>query len=227
MEILNTSELFGGLSPELQRKISSQTFFEKYSRGEIVFREGELVHGLYIVVEGQAKGYRTSIDGRQQIVRIINPGDIIAEAVLLEGEKYPVTLEILRDTRFLYLPADKFISFLKDEPAAALELISVLSKRLRFLVRVVDDLSLKEVSARLASYLLQQVEKQNKDFRFNEQITLPVSKTELAFAMGTISETLSRTLKKIEQTGAIENRGKKILILDHKKLTEIAAGEKI
>ncbi len=226
-EILQKSELFSELSGKMQTEISSCSFFEDYSKGEIVFMEGQQVDGLYIMVEGQAKGYRTSPDGRQQIVRIINPGDIIAEAVLLEEKNYPVTLEILKKSRLLYVPADEFTRLLKEEPEAAMELISVLSKRLRFLVRVVDDLSLKEVSARIAYYLLEQAKEQNESVVIHEKITLPVTKTELAASLGTIPETLSRTLKKIEERGAIENRGKDIIIKNPKKLKKIAKGSKI
>ncbi|MGM0380710.1 MAG: Crp/Fnr family transcriptional regulator [bacterium] len=224
---LKHAELFDELSAAALEKIASNSYFENFNKGEIVFREGETIQGIHIIRSGKAKGYKTSPEGRKQILRIVESGDIVAEAALFEDKKnYPVTLEIIEKSEILLVPGDFFINFLKNNPEAALQLIGVLSKRLRKLVKMVEELSLKAVSARIAKYLLDRAVDTGENIQPQQAITLSITKNEMASAVGTIPETLSRTLKKMDEKEIIDNQRQKIIIKKPLKLQEIAAGKK-
>ncbi len=222
---LRQTELFGGLDSADLEKIAAITISESYEPGNIVFLAGEEVDGFYVVAEGRAKGYRTSPAGKQQIIRLLEPGDVIAEAAIFAGKDYPVSLEITETARMLFIPRDEFIELLRDEPDFSLQMLAELTHRLRFLVGLVEDLSLREVPARLAKYLLDRAVKEHDRLTPGLRVELKSSKQELANMLGTTPETLSRKLKQLAETGAIERLDSGIKLTDISHLQRLSAGK--
>lgn len=191
-------------------------------QGEIVFFQGEEATGFFVLLSGRVRIYKSSPDGKEYTLHIIEPGEMFAEAAIFHGSGYPANCMALEDSAAAFLPRDGFVRLIERSPEISMKMIAALSAFLRHLARMVEELSLKEVPARLASYLLTAVEESR-----STSITLSTSKTELANLLGTTSETLSRNLKKFRELGLIEVAGRRIRVLDASHLRVIAEGEKI
>jgi len=162
------------------------------------------------------------VDGREQILHMFGAGEICGEVPVFEGEAYPASAVAVDTLETLYVPRKDFLALGKRRPEILLEMLAVLSLRLRRFVHLIDDLSLKEVSARVAKYLLDLHARAE-----TETVQLDSTKATLASRLGTIAETLSRTLRKMQQRKVIDVAGRQITIVDREELIELAAGKRV
>jgi CRP-like cAMP-binding protein len=189
-------------------------------KGEYLFFEGDPAEGFFILLRGGIRVYKASPDGREVTLHLIGPGQIFAEAAIFSGRGYPANACALEDSLVGFLPKERFLALLADSPKISLKMIAGLAGYVREFNRMVEDLGLKEVPARLASYLLREGERQGA-----RVITLPSRKAELARRLGTAGETLSRAFKRLSELGCLRVEGKKIAILDAGRLHRVASGE--
>lgn len=218
--VLGQVELFSGLSAKqlvaLERVVVARTV----STGDVLFLQDEKASGFYILLEGALQVYRTGMDGRRQILHVFDSaGDVCGEVPVFEGTVYPATAEAARNSSIIHVPRDPFLQVARAQPEILLGMLAVLSRRIRRFVGLIDDLSLKDVGTRLAQYLVGLREESGRD-----KLTLPVSKGMLASQLGTIAETVSRTLRKMQEQELIRVDGRQIEILDATQLQEIADG---
>ncbi len=225
-QALKSSFLFSGLTEAELSQIQAIAGIKQYAKGELIFAEGKEATCFYIVASGQVKLYKISAQGKEQILHIVNPGETFAEAVMFSGGHYPAFSETLSHSRLIHLPKEAFLQLIKQNPQLSLNMLATLSKLLRRLNRLVEELSLKDVSSRLAQYLIEQSRQTGQPTETGVQLELDASKTQLASRLGTISETLSRTLRKLKQAGIIQVKGNLITILDLDTLNEMASGAK-
>ena len=216
---LTTSKLFVGLSDPERESLRPIVSFLRRDRGSIVFMEGDPAEGFFILLSGRVRIYKTSPDGREYTLHQITPGQVFAEAAIFDGRGYPANCAALEGSTMAFVPRREFTALLARHPQIALKIISALSAWLREFTRKLEELSLKEVPARLAAYLVDLSRKAG-----SLRVTLDSSKTELAARLGTISATLSRSLKKLSSAGVIAVDGSLVDILDLDRLSEIAAG---
>ena len=215
LALLERNLLFRGLSLEALREIRSIALPRLFEKGEIIFSQGAEARGSFLLLEGQVKVYRLSSQGRQQILQIFGPGEAFAEAALFSEGRYPAWAEALERTRVLFFPRRAFLELVRRRPELALNMLALLSLRLRTLAELVEALSLKKVPERLAAYLLYLSRKYGPEF------LLEVPKAELAAFLGTVPETLSRVLSRLNEKGLIEVSGKRIRILDEEGLKNL------
>ncbi len=159
---------------------------------------------------------KISFAGKEHILHIFGGGEPFGEVPVFNGRPFPATAEALMKTRTLFFPRDKFVTLVEANPSLALNMLAVLSFRLRKFASQIENLSLKEVPARLASYLLYLSEEQGRD----DMVELDISKGQLASLLGTIPETLSRIFSKMSDEGLIEVNGKKISLIDRDGLRD-------
>jgi len=202
--------------------VAKIALFRSLSKNEAIFWEGDPASGFYVLLEGRVRIYKASPDGKEYTIHIIRPGQLFAEAAIFRGEVFPANSMSLEDSLVAFFPKMHFLHLLKSSPELSLKIIGSLSGFVRDFNRQVEELSLKEVPARIASFLLAESEKKG-----SKSFILDTTKSELAHRLGTISETLSRNLKKLSDTKIIRVDQKKIRILDSKRLENIADGEKI
>ena len=214
--------LFQGLPKDQLQELAEIVVDQTFKRGETLFLEGSRAKGFYAIVEGKVKIYKLSIDGKEQILHIFGPGELFGEVPVFAGGNYPAHAETLDRTRVLFFPRDAFTELIKGEPSLAMNMLAILSMRLRQFTHLIEDLSLKEVPGRLAAYLLYLSSHRGK----SDSFSLDITKGQLASLLGTIPETLSRILGKMSQQGLIEVQGPKITLLDRDSLENLAAGEK-
>ncbi|MBT3175548.1 MAG: Crp/Fnr family transcriptional regulator [Desulfobacula sp.] len=215
---LNSIPLFSGLAQEHLEKIASIASTLKFDKGEIIFHEGDKGNGFYMVEKGKIKVFKLSYEGKEQILHIYGPGNTFGEVPVFEGKNFPASSMALEKSVILFLPRDKFVDLITATPGLGMIMLADLSKRLRDFTMQIENLSLKEVPARLAAYILTlSKEQQNKT-----QVTLPISKAQLSNLIGTTPETVSRILKKMMESSFIEVQTKTILIKDFEGLINLS-----
>lgn len=227
IELLRRCPLFAGLNEEDLKKIRAFALLKKVRKKEIIFSEGEEARGFYVTLSGKVKIYKVSPDGKEQILHVISAPDSFAEAALFLEGIYPAFAEALSDGQLLFVPRKDFIHLIEKNPKLSLNMIASLSHFLRRFASLIEDLSLKEVSSRVAKYLIDLSLKLSKEEKNLREVELDLSKTQLASKLGTISETLSRTLAKMKAQRIIDVKKNRIIILNREALEELASGFKI
>jgi CRP/FNR family transcriptional regulator len=213
-QIIEGSKLFGGMAAEHLDEIEKIAVAKKYSRGETIFFEGDDGDGFYMVASGRVKIFKTSLSGKEQILHIFGAGEPFGEVPVFNGQPFPANATTLEKTTLIFFPRKDFVALVNAIPSLALNMLAELSMRLRRFAAQIENLSLKEVPARLAGYLLYLVKEQGTD----EQVELQISKGQLASLLGTIPETLSRIFARMSDEGLIRVEGKVIYLLDHEGL---------
>lgn len=220
-DIISAIPIFKGLSEAQLAALSDILIDQTFGKSQVIFTQGEYAAGFYVVVSGRVKIFKTSPDGKEQIIHIYGPGNIFGEVPMFSGGNFPANAETLEKSRFFFFPRNSFIELIKNDPSLSMNMLAELSKKLRHLANLVEELSLKEVPGRLASYLLLV-----SDNGRNLNVELDITKTQLAGLLGTIPETLSRILGKMVNQGIIEVSGGIIKIINPKGLKEISEGAK-
>ncbi len=218
VEWLGATSLFDGVRGQHLRDLSGIAMVVSYKRRAAIFSTGDPGNGFYLVKEGRVKVFMLSPEGKEQILHIVGPGESFGEVAVFAGQSFPAHAVALENSRLVFLPRDDFVTLVSVNPALALNLLAALSQRLRQFAKMIDALSLKEVPGRLAAHLLYLNDKQAGGNR----LRLELSKTQLASLLGTIPETLSRILSKLQRAGFIVIDGADITIVNRSRLVELA-----
>lgn len=216
--IISDSPLFGGLSDDQIDQLASVGHDLTFGRNEPVFWENDEGNGFYIVAAGKVKVFKVSAEGKEQILHIYGPGQPFGEVPVFAGKNFPANAQTVEKSRLIFFPRQAFIDLITANPALALNMLAVLSMRLRQFTVQVENLSLKEVPGRLASYLLYLSSEQAHAVT----VRLPISKGQLASLLGTIPETLSRIFNKMSAQGYIEVDGGRITLKDLEALQDLS-----
>jgi len=209
--IIAESMLFSGLPAPQLDEVAEIALFKTYSRGESIFFEGDEGDGFYMVVHGQVKIFKVSMDGKEQILHIFGPGEPFGEVPVFHGQPFPANAMALAKTKLLYFPRQQFVNLVTANPSLALNMLAMLALRLRRFAAQIESLSLKEVPGRLAAHLVYLAEEQGS----TRQVTLDIPKGQLASLLGTIPETLSRIFARMTEEGLIRVDGRTIYIDDY------------
>ncbi|MFB3884207.1 MAG: Crp/Fnr family transcriptional regulator [Thermodesulfobacteriota bacterium] len=227
IDLLRRCPLFSGLQDEDLKKLRSIASVRQVEKRAVLFAEGEETRGFYVILSGKVKVYKVSADGKEQILHVVNAPDSFAEAALFLEGTYPAFAEALSDSQLLFFPKKDFIRLIEKNPQLSINMIVSLSQFLKRFASLIEELSLKEVSSRIAKYLIDLSLKLSREGKSAKEVELDLSKTQLALKLGTISETLSRTLAKMKAKGIIDVKKNRILILNREALQELASGLKI
>jgi CRP/FNR family transcriptional regulator len=215
---LTNLPLFRGLPPGNLEALSNLHVEQSLKHGETIFSEGTEATGFYIVVSGRVKVFKVSPDGKEQIIHIFGPGEVFGEVPMFEGKVFPAHAETLGKSRLFFFPKKRFIALIKRDPLLAMNMLAALSRRLKNLTRLIEELSLKDVPGRLAAYLMYLSDRAGGD----TVIKLDIPKKILASLLGTIPETLSRIFYKMTSQGIIKMKGRTVSILDKDALERVS-----
>jgi CRP-like cAMP-binding protein len=218
LNIISAIPLFNGLPDDQLSAIRQIAIEKQYNKGQTIFSEGDETKGFFIVVDGRVKIYKVSSEGKEHILHIFEAGQSFGEVTVFTGQQFPANAQTLAKSRLLLLPRSAFVGLVTDNPSLALNLLAIMSKKLRQFATQIENLSLKEIPARLASYLIYLSEEQGSA----EAVTLNVSKGQLASLLGTIPETLSRIFAKLSGQNLIRVEGPKITLLDPEGIEDLA-----
>jgi CRP/FNR family transcriptional regulator len=217
---LRRLRLFAELEDEALDRLAGLSRIIHLGRKSNLFDEGEPYRGAFVMLDGLVVVYRTSEEGRMLILDVCRPGDAFGEVPLFEkGEAgYPATGRTTRDSEILFLPKERFVPFLKQHPEVAWEMLKDLAAKMKELSLRLEGVTLREVTSRLARYLLREVEAGGVAGGSRPALTLPMAKGSVASYLGTAHETLSRTFARLVREKVIAVEGRKVTILDRGKL---------
>jgi CRP/FNR family transcriptional regulator, dissimilatory nitrate respiration regulator len=215
--------LFERLPPRQLLELSRIVVTRSYNRGQVIFSEGDEANGFYVLASGRVKIFKVSSEGKEQILHLFESGEPFGEVPVFSGGRFPAHAEAMEKCEAMFFPKKPFEEAIRSDPSIALNMLAILSLRLKQFTRLIEDLSLKEVPQRLAAYLLYL-----SDIRTTSSgVELDISKGQLASLLGTIPETLSRILTRMTGGGLINVEGRHIRLVDRQALEQIAAGGKL
>src|SRR5210317_269194 len=218
LNIISTIPLFNGLPEDQVVAIKKIAVEKKINKGEIIFSEGDEGKGFFVIAEGRVKVFKVSTEGKEQILHIFGPGQPFGEVPVFAGQRFPANAQAIDKAKVLFLPRAAIVDLITANPSLALNMLAEMSRKLRLFAVQIENLSLKEMPARLASYLIHLADEQGQE----EVITLKISKGQLASILGTIPETLSRIFAKLSGNNLIRVEGKKITLLDRQGVEDLA-----
>ncbi len=221
-ELLKRSYFFQELDPSEFAALAEIVQLRRVDADAVLFFEGDPATGFFVLLSGRVRIYKSAPDGKELTLHVITPGQMFAEAAIFRGQTFPANCMAMDDSEVVFIPKEPFLQLITHFPNISLKIIAGLSRWLREFAGKLEDLSLREVSARLAAYLLKQSRRAK-----SPTVRLSISKAALATELGTISETLSRNLKKLRDLEIIAVDGSTIVIRDQPRLEAAADGEKI
>lgn len=193
-----------------------------YQQGEIIFREGSLASGLFLIVEGKAKKYKLDAEGREHIIYVANNGELIGYHAILSENRYPDSAAALERSRISFIPKEDFLNTLEQSQVLSRRLLKMLSHEFSVLANSLSLVSQKPVRERLALQLIVLREKYKINFSNGMPVEINMSRDDLASLTGTVRENVVRVLSEFKGKGILTTKGRKIIILDVKKLIAIA-----
>lgn len=205
--------LFAMLSENQLAHIAGMTVERRYERGDIILLEGEQGGALCFVSEGLVKVFKTSPEGREQVLLLIAAGYTFNDVPALDGGPNPASAAAMESSAIYMIRHVELRQLIMTEPEVATAVIKTLAQALRHLVGLVEDLSLRHVTARVAKLLLEQ-ETSPTIKATRHQLT----QQEMAAIVGTAREVVGRALKELETAGAIEMRQGRAVVLNRERL---------
>lgn len=217
---LETGSIFKYLTPDEVEALNFAKDFRQYKRGDILYQEGNRISGFFCIHNGIIKVFKTGFDGKEQIIRFAKAGDIIAYRSVLSNELACTSAKVIEDCQVCFIPSEILVSFIKSNPAYALELLKLACHELGEANSFITDIAQKTVRERLAEVLLFLV----KDFGIDDDQFLNISLTreELANLVGTATESVIRLLSEFKSDKLVELNGRKIKVLNTKGLEKIS-----
>lgn len=202
--------IFNHLDPDEMSEIVKTTNSVTHPRGDTIYHAGDESDGLYIVHKGRVKIYRLSETGKEQLVRILEPGDFTGELSLFSESFHDAYAVAMEPVELCVMSRDHFQTFLLKYPSISLKVLSEFSKRLSKTEKQAASIAMESTETRVAMYLANQVEAHK-----SHSITLPMSRKDIASHLGTTPETVSRKLTEFEDAGWIRQKTQRnIEILD-------------
>ena len=215
---VGTMDMFRGLDKDALGRMAAVASCRKTKKGEIFFCENDPGNGFYVMMSGRVKVFKLSAEGKEQILHIFGPKEPFGEVPVFSGKNFPANAQALEAGWVLFFPRERFVDLIRKHPEMALNLLAVLSLRLRNFTATIENLTLKEVPGRLAAYLMSL----NREQQGKGRVELKISKGLLANVLGTIPETLSRIFAKLSDMGLIRVNGPVIHLLDEEGLADLA-----
>jgi CRP/FNR family transcriptional regulator len=192
-----------------------------YNKGHYIFREGMRPQGVYCVNYGKIKLLKVGEDGKEQILRLVKPGDLLGYRSLLGEGNYNTSAVVMEDTGVCFIPKDLFMGILQRDGVLSMEMMKLLSQDLKQAEQSITHLAQKPVRERLAEALLF-IKETYGYLPDGKTIDLKITREEIANIVGTATETAIRLLSDLKSEGVIVLDGKKIQIVDVNRLIKIA-----
>lgn len=216
VNILKSVSYFSGLDAAALNLVAGSAIRRAYDAGQVVLIEGEPCAGLYIVESGWLKAVKIGLDGREQVLQMLRAGEAFNAISVFTNVPNQATVSALEDSVAWLVQREILLKLMDEHPALARQVVKDLAGRVMHLVRMVEDLSLRSVEARLARLLLEQAE--GKSVQRRRWAT----QAEMASRLGTVPDVVNRALRKLAEGEMIHVERHQIQILDKEGLKAIA-----
>ncbi len=220
VEALRKIPLFAPLNSSDLVQVAVMAKEHSYERGELIVREGDTGGALYYVQYGLVKVFKLSVGGKEQVLRLIAAGHTFNEVPALDGGLNPASAGAMEPSIVYVIGSSELHTLIVTQPEVAAAVVQTLASRLRHLVALVEDLSLRPVIARVAKVLLDQeaaFQEGRQCYRLTQQ--------EMAALAGTAREVVARALKEVEVAGAIEMHQGRVVVVNRERLRLFVSSE--
>lgn len=209
--------LLDSLPAPVRKRLLSRAVVHSVAAGTVLFEQGSIPTFQYAVLAGSAHLFGRSSEGREVLIEIVRPGDLVIPAAVVTNSPYLMQARVLEPSRFLLIEADAFRAAVEEEPPLAQAMIASLAGQFRRMVRQIKTLKLRSSTQRVGSYILAL----SRDQKNAERVILPYEKNLIASELGMTRESFSRTLSALQSDG-IRVQGDTIQIIDAKRLADVS-----
>ena len=200
--VLSQAHFFKDLSEDGRKALADIAILREVKKRTLLFAEGDKGHSMYLLNRGDIQLFKAAPDGSEVVIKLIQPGEVFAEVVLFERDRYPVSAMALSDSMIFLFPRQDVHRLLAREDFRN-DFIAMLMRKQRYLAERIVDLTSRDVETRLFRFF-------EERFKGQKDIRLTVSKKDVAAAIGTTPETLSRLIQKLGHAGVLTWEGKEI-----------------
>jgi len=218
-QVLAKAPLLADLSPDELQLLAARTVRKQFVSGELLFSEGEPCNGLHIIARGKVRIFKTSVNGREQVLALNGPGDTIAELPVFDGGPYPASASATEDAEVAFISRRDFHAYCLEHPEVALKVLAQVGARLRRLVGIIEELSFTTIRQRLIAMLVKLAQSEGKKTDQGIEFQLPSTHQELASQLGTVRELISRNLMRLQAEGLLDVDARHIVVRDMKGLS--------
>ena len=215
-----TRSILNILPEEDQQFLLSNQSDQQYGRGEVIFREGAVPQGIFMVQSGTVKKYKSDKLGKEQIIYVAGKGELIGYHALLAEERYPDSAAAMEHSLVSFIPKEDFNDVVHRSHPFALRLLKALSHEFTVLANSISVFAQRTAAERLAIVLVVLREKFKDDDAKMQALELNISRTDLANMAGIAKENVIRLLRDFKEEGIIETDGRRIRILDIQSLVK-------
>lgn len=213
--------LFCGLNFDELEEVSEAKTPVFFKKRQVIFNEGNTVRGLYCIHKGKVKLHKWDLEGKEQIVRLAKENQVLGYRALFSGEAYNTTATALEDCEMCFIPKSTIMELMSKEPKMAGQALKILTSDLKDAEERTVNMAHKHVRERIADTLLM-LEDHYGLLADGQTIDSSLTRREIGGIAGTTTETAIRVISDFRQEGVIDLNGKKIRVLDHKKLERIS-----
>jgi CRP-like cAMP-binding protein len=218
----NSDSVFTNFPAKDYEEMTRHAREEKYKKGQTIFREGGFPTGIYYILEGKVKKYKVDNFEKEQIIYVANSGELIGYHAVLSTERYPDSATALEECIILFIPKEDFIRVLEQSPILSARLLKMLSHEFTVLSNSITIFAQRPVRERLAIALIVLREKFKKGTPEGQPIDINISREDIASMAGTTRENVVRLLREFKDDKLIETQGRKIRVLDIKKMVVVS-----
>ncbi|HYL76722.1 MAG TPA: Crp/Fnr family transcriptional regulator [Bryobacteraceae bacterium] len=219
-ESLQRIPMFAGLEPEIIQALAQRAAARPFTTGQILFNEGDPCDGVFLLVEGSVKIFKTSSSGRQLTLAVETAPATVAEVPLFDGGAYPASVQAVDSVVALFIHKRDFRAICLEHPEVPLRALSVFGRRLRALVALLETMTFGSVRQRLARVLLELADQTG-----GPTFALPWTHQEIALNLGTVREVISRNLNRFQMDGFIRMSHREVTLADREGLQREAEAE--
>ena len=219
VDVLHDCKLFAGVQASGFQRLAVMARICKFDKGQTIFREGDECPGVYVLGSGLVRVFKTGPGGKEHVLHMVGPGQTFAEVAAIGGFRCPANAEAIAPATCALLPLDRFRKALEEDHELCLGLMNGLTRWVRHLVGLMEDIVLRDAAGRFARFLL--------DLQRDEHgtIELPGLKRHVASHLNLTGETLSRVLRRLVEAGLVEElQNNRIRLPDPEKLGLVAKG---
>ena len=201
--------------------LAARSVRKLFSTSELLFSEGEPCNGLHIIARGKVRLFKTSVNGREQVLSVNVSGESVAEIPVFDGGPYPASAVALEETEIVFISRRDFNAYCLEHPEVPLKVLTVVGARLRNLVGIIEELSFTTIRQRLISTLLKLAQSEGRKTARGIEFQLPASHQELANQLGTVRELISRNLMRLQAEGLLDVDARQIVVKDIEGLSAL------
>ena len=214
LELLRQTPYFTSLTHDELRKLTARLHERQFAAGEMIFHKGERCAGLCVVLRGRVRTMTTSAEGREQVLKIFGPGRTFADIPAFDDEPCPADAVADEPSTIALIPRPVLLDVLERHPQIALDVIRLFASRLRAYKQLVEDLSLRDVTGRLARLLVDRARGRSTIVEDSADANPSYTQAEMARLVGSVREVVQRALKALERAGLIELTRGRIRVVD-------------